>query len=90
MLGIVRLLFQFPALVGVTIPPSSPWTVVFTFSAPLKVREAMVFHIFRKSAYFQLCFVFCMVCMLLWMYGMPLYAIWYERSLDACLNNGKI
>ncbi|QCE10355.1 hypothetical protein DEO72_LG10g1585 [Vigna unguiculata] len=45
MLGIVRLLFQFPALVGVTIPPSSPWTVVFTFSAPLKARGARLSEI---------------------------------------------
>ncbi|QCD85932.1 hypothetical protein DEO72_LG3g453 [Vigna unguiculata] len=34
--GVVRLFFQFPALVRVTILPSSPRTVVLTFLAPLK------------------------------------------------------
>jgi len=65
MLGVVRLFFQFPALVRVTILPSSPRTVVLTFLAPLKVREARVFHIFRKSAYFLALFRICIACVLL-------------------------
>jgi len=89
MLAFVYLFFQFPALVGLTMLPSNPRTVVLTFFSSTQGKEARVFSIFDISAYFQLCLVFIwLVCYcgcleyLEMLFG-------FECLFDARLNSGE-